>query len=490
MSDSYPLTHSRLAESDQIECPIRFHSRTTPKHIAVWAPGKSISYNDLDQAVSTASARLTVGSSQDRIAVCLKEPFDTIVWLFASLRARTEVFLISRRLPGSARVKACSASGVRRYVSDVGIDLEGGISIHPSTGDEDEIAPALYKRMASTVQDAACTLSLDAPATLMYTSGTAGASKIVVHTLRNHLSSALSSNSRIAVSASSRWLLSLPLDHVAGLGILFRTFVAGGAVALHDSMQTIGTAIDETRSTHVSLVSTQLQRLLDEKSAAPISLKEVLVGGGPIYPSLIRRAIESGYPVRTTYGMTEMSSQISTSDIWTEIRKEYSSGRVLPLMDLKLDTEREIYVRGPSAFLGYLDSQGLLMRREPGAWIQTGDTGIMKGEELKVTGRQDDMFVSGGENIRPEEIERALLEIDGVEMAIVVPVSDVEFGFRPVAFVRCFGRPVDADSIIGQLREKLASLKIPDRILNWPPEMETESMKVDRRRLRELAASI
>ncbi|GMQ81914.1 MAG: o-succinylbenzoate--CoA ligase [Rhodothermia bacterium] len=482
MPEPYPLTYSTLAESDQIECPIRFHARTTPEHVAIRALGKAISYEALDQAVLRASARLKFESSTRRMAICLEEPIDTIVWIFAALRASAEIFLLSRRLPRSARAKSCSDSGARMVVSDEGFDLKDGIWIDPSNSDENSFAP-----------DAESQLTLDAPATLIHTSGTAGASKIAVHSLRNYFSSALSSNSRIVVAPSSRWLLSLPLDHVAGLGILFRTFVAGGTVALQHNQQSTGDAIDLTKSTHVSLVPTQLQRLLDDKPYAPTFLKEALVGGGPTHSSLIRRAIEGGYPVRTTYGMTEMSSQIATSDIWTEIRDGYSSGRALPLVELKLDAEDEILVRGPAAFLGYLDPGGSLRRRAhrgEDSWIRTGDIGCLDGEELVVIGRRDQMFVSGGENIQPEEIERALLELDQVEMAIVVPVSDVEFGFRPVAFIRSIDPAFDEESLIEQLKESLASFKIPNRFLDWPEGLDSQSMKIDRQLLTEMAASL
>ena len=100
------------------------------------------------------------------------------------------------------------------------------------------------------------------------------------------------------------------------------------------------------------------------------------------------------------------------------------------------------------------------------------------------------MFVSGGENIQPEEIERALLTLNHVELAVVVPVSDIEFGFYPVAFIRSTGPAIDENAMKQQLEETLPSFKIPKRFLEWPDRLDSKAMKVDRKLLAELAASM
>lgn len=449
-----------------------------PDSMAVWKSGVATSYRDLDEAVSRAAGCLKLDSESHRVAICVDDPRDTMVWLFAALRATAEIILLSTRLPRAARETTCTDLGIRMYISHERLDVEKSRWIDPTQYDDDSPPSVDYL------------LPLDRPATLVHTSGTAGASKIAVHSLRNHFSSALSSNTRIRVTPSSKWLLSLPLHHVAGLGILFRTFVAGGTVAIQPIQRSIGDAIDLSEATHVSLVPMQLRRLLHEKPFSPHCLKDVLVGGGPVPASLIRLAVEGGYPIRTTYGMTEMSSQIATSDIWTETREFYSSGRVLPQTELVIDTNDEILVRGPSAFLGYLKSGGSFTRRKQGAWIRTGDVGRMDDDELFLLGRRDQMFVSGGENIQPEEIERALLTLNHVELAVVVPVSDIEFGFYPVAFIRSTGPAIDENAMKQQLEETLPSFKIPKRFLEWPDRLDSKAMKVDRKLLAELAASM
>ncbi|MBF0512091.1 MAG: hypothetical protein HQL13_07185 [Candidatus Omnitrophica bacterium] len=98
---------------------------------------------------------------------------------------------------------------------------------------------------------------------------------------------------------------------------------------------------------------------------------------------------------------------------------------------------------------------------------------------LTVTGRCDNMFISGGENIFPEEIEKALLKINGIEQAVVVPKEDKEFGHRPVAFLK-FSNPLSKQEIIRCLQADLPSFKIPIVFYPWPPQIEF-NLKVPRK---------
>src|SRR5665213_2838031 len=96
---------------------------------------------------------------------------------------------------------------------------------------------------------------------------------------------------------------------------------------------------------------------------------------------------------------------------------------------------------------------------------------------LTVTGRRDSMFISGGENIHPEEIEKALLSIKGITEAIVVPKDDKEFGQRPIAFIKFTGEPLEEDHLIKCLQSILPSFKIPTAFFPWPQHLMTQGIK-------------
>ena len=325
-------------------------------------------------------------------------------------------------------------------------------------------------------------LALDLPATIVFTSGSAGEAKAVLHTFGNHYFSALGSNTNIDLAPGDRWLHSLPIYHVGGLSILFRCLLAGATVALPDASpgETIAGA------THVSLVSTQLLRLLREESLDPGELKAILLGGGPVPVSLVDEAAARGLPIHTSYGLTEMASQVTTTPPDASREDLHTSGRPLPHREISISEDGEILVRGETLFLGYVNIEKVDRELKADGWFRTGDLGELDaGGYLRVRGRRDNLFISGGENVQPEEIEEALCRLEGVEEAVVVPVADAEFGARPVAFVRPCG--VRYEDLAPALELVMPRFKIPVTFYDWPEEAEAGGMKLDRAFFRERA---
>jgi O-succinylbenzoic acid--CoA ligase len=281
------------------------------------------------------------------------------------------------------------------------------------------------------------------PALLVRTSGTTAQGKWVWLELAALLHGARCAVGALDFGPDAAWLLHLPLYHVGGLGPVWRALVSGGALALP------GAAFS-----HASVVTTQLQRLLaGELPRAWNRCRRVLLGGGPVADGLVEAAAARGLTVTTSYGMTETGS-LCVAD-----------GRPIGSCEIRIQAE-EIQLRGPALFRGYLDLASARLTRPDagGGWFPTGDLGSLDGGFLRVGGRRDNQFVSGGENIQPEEIEQALLELGGIEEAVVVPVPDAEFGRRPVAFVRPLRPGLAAD-----LAGVLPGYKVPVRFLALPP---------------------
>lgn len=321
------------------------------------------------------------------------------------------------------------------------------------------------------------------PATIILSSGSTGTPKAIVHELEAHTASARGAATNIPLAAGDRWLWSLPAYHVSGLSILFRCALAGATVYGTDASTRLSTdLLRAAKITHLSVVGTQLRRLIAEKSFPQASLRAVLLGGSANPSSLVDEARNRGVPVHTTYGLTETASQVTTSKI---DEAPESSGRVLPQRELKVDENGEILVRGETMFAGYLRDGVMQSALDKDGWFHTGDTGSLRNGLLHVTGRRDNMFVSGGENIYPETIERVLLSLPNVEQAIVVPRPDDEFGSRPVAFIR--GDLSTAGGWEESLTEKLRSFEIPVAFLPWPEDANT-GIKPNRKKLQALAA--
>ncbi|MCC6698005.1 MAG: o-succinylbenzoate--CoA ligase [Candidatus Hydrogenedentes bacterium] len=337
------------------------------------------------------------------------------------------------------------------------------------------------------------TPDLNQPGTIIFTSGSSAEPKAVLHTFAHHSYNALASNENIVIEPGDCWLLSLPVFHVSGLGILFRCAWAGGAVAVPEQGEPLDAAILRYGVTHVSLVATQLFRLIHTKSGREAlgTLKAILVGGSAVPGSLVREAHRLRLPIFTTYGLTEMSSQVTVSRPWDALEALLTSGRPLRTDTIRVSSAGEIEVRGPTLFSGYLEGDRVSLPLTDEGWFATGDLGEFDDTgNLHVRGRKDNLFISGGENIQPEEIEQCLCHIDGVVEAVVVPVKSEEFGSRPVAFVRVVEpQHMKPALFVAYLAERLPAYKIPMFFLPWPVEKGEEPMKASRTALTHLAGN-
>jgi len=332
--------------------------------------------------------------------------------------------------------------------------------------------------------------SLDQSATVIFTSGSTNVPKAALHAIRQHYFSAIGANTNMTLGAGDRWLLSLPLYHVGGLAIPFRCWLAGASVVVTGADMSTGQAILDFGITHVSMVATQLRRYLDAGAmTGQNSLKAILLGGSEIPTELLLR---SGHlPVHTTYGLTEMASQVTTGLCRKSEIKNHTSGKLLPHRALRIDDNGEILVCGKTLFEGYLRPEGCDPARDSDGWFHTRDLGKWGADSrLIIVGRIDNMFISGGENVHPEEIERALLHIPQVLRAVVVPVPDVAFGMRPVAFIKTTGRSVSSEEMSRELGGVLPNFKIPVAYYPWPEIGEDGKPQVDRTKLKSLGARL
>jgi O-succinylbenzoic acid--CoA ligase len=137
---------------------------------------------------------------------------------------------------------------------------------------------------------------------------------------------------------------------------------------------------------------------------------------------------------------------------------------------VKLTPAGEILVKGRPLFKGYISGNGVDPAVDDDGYFSTGDIGYFDARNyLHLIGRKDRMFISGGENIHPEEIEQAIGEMESVEQVVVVPVEDAHFGKRPVAFIKTKkGMKFDDGRAKELLQDRLESFKIPDNFLSWP----------------------
>jgi O-succinylbenzoic acid--CoA ligase len=457
---------------------LRATAIASPDAPAVVGARGVLRYGELDLRVAMTVERLgELGFGiGDRIALYLSKDERYLVLLLALIRAGCLACPLSTRLPSLGVAPLLKSAACRALISsDENLLKATNASVRklrPEALLADEPAARDLPQPSEELR-----LALDRPATIVFTSGSTGVPKAALHTIGNHLYSAKGSNANIALAPGDRWLHSLPLYHVGGLSILFRCLLAGATVVLPEPGVPLGEAI--TDATHVSLVSTQLLRLLRGEDFDLGRLKAILLGGGPIPASLVDEAAARGLPIHTSYGLTEMASQVTATPPDASREELHTSGLPLPHREISISDDGEILVRGETLFAGYVEGDAIDRPLDTDGWFRTGDLGELDaGGYLRVRGRKDNLFVSGGENVQPEEIEDALCRLEDVEEAVVVPVPDAEFGFRPVAFVRTVG--VRSGDLARALEPVLPRFKIPVAFHRWPRQAEPGGMKVDR----------
>jgi len=381
---------------------------------------------------------------------------------------------------------------------------------------------------------------------VLYTSGTTGEPKPVSLTAGNVLASALASALRLGHAPDDRWLCELPAYHMGGVAPFYRTAIYGTTAVVTErerqrrpgTTTSADTAVDPTGragfdadrtlralcehdATGVSLVPTQLRRLLDAADdpggpdALPASLRFVLLGGGPAPDALVERCGRRDVPVCPTYGLTETASQVTTARPGEATAHLGTVGAPLALTDVVVarpddgasdspgradraptgfrecpeGETGEVLVRGPTVTPGYYGDPERTATTFAGEWLRTGDRGHLSGRRLFVHGRRDDRIVTGGENVDPAAVERALRAVEGVQAAAVVGVPDEEWGERVAALVVRDG-PDDEptrETLLGACRERLPGHAVPRTVRFVDALPRTTSGTVDRAAARDLA---
>jgi O-succinylbenzoic acid--CoA ligase len=303
------------------------------------------------------------------------------------------------------------------------------------------------------------------------TSGSSGPPKVVPLSYTNISASVAASRSRLNNGQEDLWLICLPLDHVGGLSIVWRTLEAGGS-ALIAPFDTAGEAVDRHRPTIASMVPTMVGRLVDTNPAALASIGIVLVGGASLGDELWQRCLDAGVQLVATYGSTEAGSQIATArptDVPVRAAAPLNGFDVVIVgRDGEPASEGEtgiISVDGPAVFDGYL---GELPRLGP---FHTSDLGRFDAEgRLHVEGRVDDVIVSGGENVSLGRVAAAINRLDEVRDVCVVAMADEDWGEIGCAMVVT---EAGLDAVSAKVRHDLKPHERPKRWLRRDsiPEM-------------------
>jgi len=317
----------------------------------------------------------------------------------------------------------------------------------------------------------------DAPAALVYTSGTTGRSKGAVLTHDNFLANAVNLVACWRITARDRYLAVLPLFHVHGLGNGVMTWLASGCrmrlVERFDAARALE-LFETFQPTLFFGVPTIYVRLLEMPAEAARDIgsrmRLFVSGSAPLPASVFETFRERfGHTILERYGMSE--TLMNLSNPYNGERRPGSVGFPLPGVSTRVVDPAggdappgeigELLVRGPNVFAGYWRQPEATSAAFADGWFRTGDLAERSADGYyTLKGRRTDLIISGGFNIYPREIEEVLTDVPGVREAVVVGVADERRGELPVAYVVA-DHPIDADALDATCRRALASFKVP-----------------------------
>ncbi len=426
-----------------------------PEHPFIRTPDLIHSYAKVDERAWAAAAAIgELGLSPGaRVGLIADNSVETVAALFGIWRAGHAAVVLNGRL-------TTPELEVLMRRAEIGLVI----------GD----APALGRANLGfgSLDGAKSVNPVDVPAIelVAFTSGSGGVPKGVRLTGSNLEASAAASAIHLDHRQEDVWLANLPLFHIGGLMILFRSAREMATVLLHSGFDATATAdaLETGQANLASMVAFTLDRTLRVNTNRFDRVKAVLVGGGPVPVDLVAAASGRGLPILASYGLTETASQIATA-------RRAGEMSLAPVHRAEIRVERGVIeVRGPMVTPGYLDQP----ERSEADWLVTGDLGRIDDDGgLWVTGRADTVIVTGGENVEPEEIESVLRQHPGVEEVVVVGVPDPVYG-SVVAAV--FEGEAGSGEVERFGRYRLAGFKIPKKWLRVDAVPRNHVGKVDR----------
>jgi fatty-acyl-CoA synthase len=351
----------------------------------------------------------------------------------------------------------------------------------------------------------------DECSTVLYTSGTSGRPKGVMLTESNAYWGCINFNTGNGVDSHSVMLCDMPMFHVAGLFAAVRAALfAGGTVLISkgfDPAKTLARIADASLGvTHYFSVPQMAQALWEQAGFRPQMLHQLQVyatGGAPNPKAQIERFVRAGICMSDGFGMSETGSitGMPVHDPELLIAKAGSCGLPYISVEARIVDEGgaavatgsigELWLRGPSITPGYWNQPDLTRDAFSDGWLRTGDAAVCDSDGFYyLVDRRKDMYISGGENVYPAEVEAVLSELDGVVEAAVIGVPDARWGEVGRAYVvAAGGRVLDAEALLEDCRSRLARYKVPKTLVITREIPRTASGKILKRELRLRAAS-
>lgn len=488
------------------------HASAQPARVACidLGTGRRFTYRELYERVARLAGALRASfgvGPGDRVMTLARNSTDLYEILFAAWRLGAAFMPVNWRLAanelsaiiddGEPRVIVCD----EEFLPLVAQRHEPKLMRRPGAPDS-EYERAIHDSQPVPEFFAA---TPDTMNTLLYTSGTTGAPKGVIGTWRMTATMVRQAGPSAGLTRESVTLTAAPQFHTAGLNsFAIPLFYAGGTLAVMarwDAGEALTHLADAALGvTHTLGVPTQYWQMTQQPSFGTHTfprLRVAAVGGAPPSAALLRTCAENGMPLTPGYGMTEVFGvTIASSELALE--KPGALGRAALDTELRVVDARdrdcpanvvgEILIRSPGVTPGYWRQPAATRAAFLDDWLRTGDLGYLDDTScLFLVDRKKDMYISGGENVFPAEIENVLAGIPDVAACAVIGVPDEKWGEVGAAFVvSAPGYALDREQLLARCRAQLAAYKVPKTVTVMnalPMSAQGKVLKTELRRL-------
>ncbi|MBB3660588.1 fatty-acyl-CoA synthase [Rhizobium sp. BK650] len=517
------MAHSFSGRFSSVDCglvaedPILYRARVAPDRQAVFeiATGRQLSYAELNMRVARCGGFLKsmLGTRPEgaRIAMLARNSIDSIVLAFACQRVGAVCVPLNWRLSAAELRPILTDSAPALLVHDGEFsavvsslaDVDPQMAVIPTS--DGPVGLAARVEASSLAEPVSC--DADRACVLLYTSGTTGQPKGVVITCRNAFFAAVNFSFVGEIGPATVSLCDLPFFHTIGLIAVARTtLMLGGTLVISDRFtpaRTLAALADRERAvTHYFAVPQIALALRNDPaySAAALSgLHALFVGGAPLTQALIESYLDDGVALVNGYGMSEAGTVLHVPIDRRAVQDNPGSvGLPAPLLDIRIVGEAgrdvgrgeigELWLRGPAVSPGYWNKPAETAAAFTDGWFRTGDLGRLEANGFyRIVDRLKDMYISGGENVYPAEVEAVLAGHPDIVDAAVVGIPDIRWGECGVAYVVLRpGTATAGEEIADHCAAKLAAFKRPAHILVVDTIPRTASGKVQKHVLRQL----
>ena len=483
--------------------PLRFWRRLAPTKTALVdrVRGERWTYAELDQEADRWAGLLRSNgiTSGDRVAALAGNRSEMVALFFACSRVGAALVPLNWRLPAPELTPVLADASPRLIFGEARFRATAEQAAPALRWiDLDAEAPALLAH--STPSSSDVEVGPADPLLVLYTSGSTGRPKGAVLPQRQILWNAIATAVAWELGPDDVAPITTPLFHTGGWNV-FATplWHRGGTVVLFGDFEADAflEALADEQCTVALTVPTQLVMLQQSATwGRPLpALRRLVSGGAPCPPAVAERVRAAGYGFREGYGLTECGPNcFAISDDEARARPG-SVGWPVPFLKMLLLTEDglqaapgepgELVLRGPQAFAGYLNDP--TRTREaftPDGWLRTGDLAVRDGDgAYRICGRRKEIYISGGENVFPGEVEAVLTDCPGVSEAVVVGVPDALWGEVGRAYVVYPSGAITDAAVLAYAREHLAGYKVPKTVVLVEQIPRLGSGKPDRRAL-------